>query len=177
MPNAARIADDQHTQLLEDHRGERHLVAEALDPVEHRALRGRGCGTRAADQLLGAVGTGTDARMSRPSVRERKAALREPRTLLPAGSSGGENVPSAPLPGDTVTMPPPMPLLPGRPTSYSQSPDVSYIPATSIVVSVARQVARSTTRSPVRGCTPPSARVAPIMARSSAVTATQLCRV
>ena len=41
--------------------------------------------------------------------------MRWPRTLLPASSSGGENVPTPPLPGDTVTRPPLTPLLPGRP--------------------------------------------------------------
>ena len=40
-----------------------------------------------------------------------------PRTLLPASSSRGENVPSPPFPGDTVTIPPPIPLFPGSPTS------------------------------------------------------------
>ena len=35
--------------------------------------------------------------MSRPSVRERYAAVRVPRTLLPAASSGGENVRERPL--------------------------------------------------------------------------------
>ena len=39
------------------------------------------------------------------------------------------------MPGATATMPPPIPLLPGTPTSYSQSPDVSYIPAVAMVAS------------------------------------------
>src|SRR3954447_16208722 len=51
---ATRITATMHAQPEEDHRGMRHLVAEALDPVEHRALRGRGCGTRHGDQLLDA---------------------------------------------------------------------------------------------------------------------------
>ena len=71
-------------------------------------------------------------------------------------------MPSAPLPGETVRMPPPMPLLAGMPTSSSQSPDVSYIPAMVITASVACAVSGSTTRSPVSGLVPPSARVAPI---------------
>ena len=58
-----------------------------------------------------------------------------PLTLLPAASSGGANVPSPPLPGETVTMPPPIPLLPGSPMSYSQSPEVSYSPAVAITAS------------------------------------------
>ena len=53
----------------------------------------------------------------RPSASERYLVMRCPRTLLPAASSGGENVPRPPLPGDTVTMPPLTPLLPGRPMS------------------------------------------------------------
>ena len=65
-----------------------------------------------------------------------------------------------------MTIPPPMPLFPGRPTSYSQSPEVSYSPAVAITASVYRQVIASTTRSPVTGLTPPSASVAPITARS-----------
>lgn len=56
---------------------------------------------------------GRDANRSRPRRSERKRATSCPRTLLPAGSRGGANVPRAPLPGDTVTIPPPMPLLPG----------------------------------------------------------------
>ena len=40
--------------------------------------------------------------------------MRCPRTLLPAASSGGENVPRPPLPGDTVTMPPGDPAFPGK---------------------------------------------------------------
>jgi hypothetical protein len=57
-------------------------------------------------------------------------------TLLPAASSGGAKVPRPPLPGETVTMPPPIPLLPGSPMSYSQSPEVSYSPAVAITASV-----------------------------------------
>ena len=71
-----------------------------------------------------------------PSRAERKRATRWPLTLLPAASSGGANVPIPPLPGETVTIPPPMPLLAGSPTSYSHSPDVSYSPAVSITASV-----------------------------------------
>ena len=52
---------------------------------------------------------------SRPSRCDSALATRMPRTLLPAWSNGGAKVPSALLPGDTVTMSPPMPLLPGRP--------------------------------------------------------------
>ena len=60
-----------------------------------------------------------------------------------------------------MTMPPPIPLLPGNPTSYSQSPDVSYSPAVAITASVARQLAAWITRTRVSGLTPPSANVRP----------------
>ncbi len=61
--------------------------------------------------------SGLEANRSRPSRPDRKRAASCPLTLLPAASSGGANVPSPPLPGETVTIPPPIPLLPGRPTS------------------------------------------------------------
>ncbi len=48
--------------------------------------------------------------------------------LLPELSSGGAKVPMPPLPGATVMMPPPTPLLAGSPTSNSHSPDELYIP-------------------------------------------------
>jgi hypothetical protein len=70
-----------------------------------------------------------------------------------------------------------MPLLPGTPTSYSQSPEVSYIPAVVITARAKWQTAASTTRSRVIGLTPPSARVAPITASSVALTRSELCRV
>jgi hypothetical protein len=70
-----------------------------------------------------------------------------------------------------------MPLLPGTPTSYSQSPEVSYSPAVVITARVKWQTAASTTRSLVRGLTPPLARVAPITASSVALTCRQLWRV
>ena len=38
--------------------------------------------------------------------------------------------------GGIVTIPPPMPLFAGRPTSYSQSPELSYSPAVSMTASV-----------------------------------------
>jgi len=60
---------------------------------------------------------GADRKRSRPSRRARNRATSWPLTLFPATSSGGAKVPRPPLPGETVTMPPPMPLLPGSPTS------------------------------------------------------------
>jgi hypothetical protein len=64
------------------------------------------------------------------------SAVRTSLTLFPAGSSGGEKVPSPPFPGAAVTIPPPIPLLPGSPTRASQSPDRSYIPAIVITAKV-----------------------------------------
>ena len=75
-------------------------------------------------------------RRSIPSRADRKRATSCPRTLLPAMSSRGENVPIPPLPGETVTIPPPIPLLAGSPTSYSHSPELSYSPAVTITASV-----------------------------------------
>ena len=80
-------------------------------------------GRRRADQA-----SGFERNRSSPSCCERNFATSWPLTLLPAASSGGANVPRPPLPGETVTMPPPIPLLPGSPMSYSQSPEVSYRP-------------------------------------------------
>jgi uncharacterized repeat protein (TIGR03803 family) len=93
--------------------------------------------------------------------------------LYGTASSGGAKVPRPPFPGETVTIPPPIPLLPGRPTSYSQRPESSYMPAVVMTASACRQVSASTTCSPVTGFTPPSASVAPITARSWAVTSRQ----
>jgi hypothetical protein len=58
-----------------------------------------------------------DMNRSRPNCRDRNLATSCPFTLFPAPSSGGAKVPSPPLPGETVTIPPPMPLLPGSPIS------------------------------------------------------------
>src|SRR6202042_2234880 len=82
---------------------------------------------------------GAEANRLSPSASERYLVMCCPRTLLPAASSGGENVPRPPLPGDTVTMPPATPLLPGRPTSYSHSPDCSYSPAVASTASTRLQ--------------------------------------
>jgi hypothetical protein len=73
--------------------------------------------------------------------------------------------------------PPPIPLFPGTPTSNSQSPEVSYIPAVAMTASTCWQTAGVTTRRPVTGLTPPSASVALITARSSALVSRQLCLV
>ncbi len=63
-------------------------------------------------------------------------------------------------------MPPPTPLLAGRPTSTTHSPAASYIPQVVITLSTRSTTSGSKTRSPVRGCTPPLASVAAISARS-----------
>ena len=47
------------------------------------------------------------------------------RTLLPASFSRGENAAIANRPGTTATMPPPTPVLAGKPAVYIQSPDSS----------------------------------------------------
>src|SRR5262249_35783789 len=80
--------------------------------------------------------SGFETNRSIPNRCDRNLATSCPLTLFPALSSGGANVPRPPLPGETVTMPPPIPLLPGSPMSYSHSPEVSYSPAVTITASV-----------------------------------------
>ncbi len=79
---------------------------------ERREHREHGC-----ERDTPAHAYGLDAKRSSPSSRDRNLAASCPLTLFPASSSRGENVPRPPFPGETVTMPPPMPLLPGSPTS------------------------------------------------------------
>jgi hypothetical protein len=57
-----------------------------------------------------------DTNRSIPNRWDRNLATSCPLTLFPAPSSGGAKVPSPPYPGETVTMPPLIPLLPGSPT-------------------------------------------------------------
>ena len=59
---------------------------------------------------------GRDANTLPPRRWIMASTARCPRTLFPAGSSGGENVPIAKRPGTTATMPPPTPLFAGTPT-------------------------------------------------------------
>ena len=59
-------------------------------------------------------GSGCETKRSIPKLCDKYLATSCPLTLLPASSSGGANVPRPPLPGETVTMPPPIPLLPGQ---------------------------------------------------------------
>jgi hypothetical protein len=71
----------------------------------------------AAGRKRGIQSAGCETNRSIPNLWERNLATSWPLTLLPALSSGGAKVPIPPLPGETVTMPPPIPLLPGRPMS------------------------------------------------------------
>src|ERR1700752_2110367 len=66
---------------------------------------------RARDCRRRSQAKGAEANRLSPSTSERYVVMCCPRTLLPAASRGGENVPRPPLPGDTVTMPPATPLL------------------------------------------------------------------
>src|SRR5262249_41311616 len=102
-------------------RGGRRRV-EAFDPPVGFAGVGGG-----ENRPLQTSGVETNRSMPSRCVKNRAASC--PLMVVPAASSGGAKLPSPPLPGETVTMPPPMPLLPGRPMSYSQSPEVSYSPA------------------------------------------------
>ena len=60
-----------------------------------------------------------------PSALEMSAMARCARTLLPASSSGGETTAMPNLPGETAMIPPPTPLLAGRPEWYSHFPESS----------------------------------------------------
>src|ERR1700742_3029073 len=96
------------------------LPVRPCDPMIQHSARDQGPYVRGWDRgRRPGQAVGTEAKRLRPSASERYLVIRWPRTLLPAASSGGENVPTLPLPGDTVTMPPLTPLLPGRATSYS----------------------------------------------------------
>ena len=92
---------------------ERDLVVERSG----RRRRSRDECRRDGDEQRPDQDTGSETKMSSPSRRERNRAASCPRTLFPAASSGGANVPRPPLPGATVTMPPPIPLFPGSPIS------------------------------------------------------------
>ena len=72
-------------------------------------------------------------------------------TLLPASSSGGETTAMPNLPGDTAMMPPPTPLLAGRPVWYSHFPESSYSPAVDITARTLGTFAASMTCLPVTG--------------------------
>src|SRR5262245_4672621 len=96
-------------------------------------------------------------------------------TLFPASSSGGAKTAMAPLPGTTATMPPPTPLLDGRPTCQAQPPEPSYSPAMVIVARMYGMSSRFITCSPLPGLMPWFARVAPIRANWAALTPTEHC--
>ena len=57
-----------------------------------------------------------------PSALEMSAIASWARTLLPAASTGGEITAMPNLPGETAMMPPPTPLLAGRPVLNSHLP-------------------------------------------------------
>ena len=78
-------------------------------------------------------------------------------------------------PGSTAMIPPPTPDLAGRPIRYIHSPDQSYMPQVAITDSTRATFSAFSARTPVRGFTPPLARVAAIIARSSAVTRMEHC--
>ena len=96
-----------------------------------------------------------------------------PRTLLPRSSSGGLYRPMPNCDGLTATRPPDTPDLAGSPTRNSHSPEKSYIPHVAMTVSTCSATACSMAVTPVRGLTPPLASVAPMTARSAAVTSTE----
>src|SRR5437879_4237480 len=104
-----------------------------------------GIGADYIDGLFRLVRCSLDANRLSPSVLDRCRAASCPRTLFPAWSRSGENVPRPPLPGDTATVPPAIPLFPGTPTSKSQSPEVSYIPAVAMTASACWQTSGVTT--------------------------------
>ena len=96
-----------------------------------------------------------------------------PRTELPLPSTGGENVAKPSWPGTTTINPPETPLLAGSPTVYSHSPAPSYIPHDAMTARAAWVAAAEIARTPVTGLTPPFARVAAMVARSTVVAATE----
>src|SRR5262245_59564302 len=74
----------------------------------------RPCGR---SELCGHHASAFEMNRSKPRLCERNFAASCPFTLFPAPSSRGANVPKPPLPGETATIPPPTPLLPGSPIS------------------------------------------------------------
>ena len=96
------------------HRDEREYGNEDVEQAARACGHARDCSTAVART---GYGSGSDANRSNPNRRDRNLAASCPLMLLPASSSGGANVPSPPLPGETVMTPPLIPLLPGSPTS------------------------------------------------------------
>src|SRR5512132_858664 len=89
----------------------------SVGAIAGRMRRRMGVPSAKALARYGADSTGIDTNRSMPRRWDRNLATNCPLTLLPALSSGGANVPRPPLPGETVTIPPPIPLLPGSPIS------------------------------------------------------------
>ncbi len=71
--------------------------------------------------------------------------------------------------------PPETPLFAGTPTVNSQSPAESYMPQVAMTLKTARTVRSEATRTPVKGFTPPFARVAAMVARSRPSMVTEHC--
>src|SRR5690606_36581563 len=101
---------------------------------------------------------GAEANTFSPRARESLPTVSRPRTELPAPSSGGENVPTAPLPGAIATMPPETPDLAGSPISESHCPERPYMPHAVATATPSRTDSRGPTHSTVQGSTPPAAR-------------------
>src|SRR5699024_2137974 len=101
--------------------------------------------------------------------REIRRQAATPRTLLPCGSSGGEQTASPACPGSTATIPPPTPDFAGRPTLLTQSPASSSIPEVIITDSTRSTASSGRAWLPLTGLVPPLARVAAIIARSRQV--------
>ena len=120
---------------------------------------------------------GAEAKRLSPSASERYLVIRWPRTLLPASSSGGENVPMLPLPGDTVTMPPADSAFAGE--AYVVQPLARMLvePGRGQDGQDSLAVSVSMACSPVTGFRPPFASVAPMAARSRALTRSEHWRV
>src|SRR4029079_2324281 len=112
-----------------------------------------------------------------PSAFEMSAIAFCARMLLPASSSGGDTTAMPNFPGDTAMMPPPTPLLAGRPVWYSHLPESSYRPAAAMTASTGATFGGSSTCLPVTGFLPLLASVAAIVARSFALTPIEHWRV
>lgn len=126
------------------------------------------------------------------------SAVATPRTLLPEWSSLpsrvrarvnvrvkvkirvraslGDQMQIPPTFGITIKMTPLLPAFPGTPTSYAHFPEESFIPHVSINGSNIRTCSGANTASPVKGFSPPLARVDAMVAMASHVEhIAQLC--
>ena len=99
-----------------------------------------------------------------------------PPTLLPFSSSDGPNTPMPIRSTSAAAMPPPTPLLAGKPTVMANSPEPSYIPQVSISARMALALSGGISCSPEPGQAPWFASTALICAMSTAVTFTEHIR-